>query len=198
MHGSDVACAIDLLSVLIICALMETQSSQDQSTPARPRAPAQACKSKATFGDVAPIGKLIFSVSKLLRRMVEQQARFHDITLPQWRTLAQVLDSDGISQTALAALIETDPMTTSKIVRLLEARGLLERLPDPTDSRVKIVRATPPVADMVETMRGRVAESYEAMLAGVSAADRQALVRILNKISDNLADQSDRQKDLDK
>ncbi|HTN60039.1 MAG TPA: MarR family transcriptional regulator [Devosia sp.] len=157
----------------------------------------QDCKSQTTFGDVAPISKLIFSVTKHLRRTIEQQARLQDMTLPQWRALAQVHHSDGLSQAALATLIETDPMTTSKIVRLLEARGLVERLPDPADSRAKIVRATPPVTQMVQAMKANVAELHNAMLIGISEADQETLVRVLNQISDNLAGQADRPKDLD-
>jgi DNA-binding MarR family transcriptional regulator len=156
------------------------------------------CKPSTGIADVAPISKLIFSVTKHMRRVFEQQARLQDMTLPQWRALGQLVQSNGLSQAALATLIETDPMTTSKILRLLETRGLIERLPDPTDSRAKIVRATPRVTAMVEAMKAVAAELHETMLEGISEADREVLVRSLNKISDNLVGQSDRQKDADK
>ncbi|MDB5536393.1 MAG: MarR family transcriptional regulator [Devosia sp.] len=156
------------------------------------------CKPSAGIADVAPISKLIFSVTKQMRRVFEQQARLQDMTLPQWRALGQLVQSNGLSQAALATLIETDPMTTSKILRLLETRGLIERLPDPADSRAKIVRATPPVTAMVEAMKAVAGELHETMLEGISEADRQVLVRSLNKIFDNLTSQSDRQKDADK
>jgi DNA-binding MarR family transcriptional regulator len=166
---------------------MEQQANQTQD-----------CKPTLGISDVAPISKLIFSVTKQMRRVFEQQARLQDMTLPQWRALGQLVQSDGLSQSALAALIETDPMTTSKILRLLETRGLIERLPDPADSRAKIVRATPPVTAMVEAMKAVAGELHETMLEGISEADREVLVRSLNKIYDNLAGQSDRQKDADK
>ncbi|MDB5585862.1 MAG: MarR family transcriptional regulator [Devosia sp.] len=156
------------------------------------------CKPTSGIADVAPISKLIFSVTKQMRRVFEQQARLQDMTLPQWRALGQLVQSNGLSQAALSALIETDQMTTSKILRLLETRGLIERLPDPADSRAKIVRATPPVTAMVEAMKAVAGELHETMLEGISEADRQVLVRSLNKIFDNLTSQSDRQKDADK
>jgi DNA-binding MarR family transcriptional regulator len=158
---------------------MEQQTAQTQD-----------CK-PASFADVAPISKLIFSVTKQMRRVFEQQARLQDMTMPQWRALGQLVESpNGLSQAALATLIETDPMTTSKILRLLETRGLIERLPDPADSRAKIVRATPPVTEMVAGMRAVAQDLHETMLEGISEADREMLVRTLNKISDNLAGQS--------
>jgi len=161
---------------------MDQQASQTQD-----------CKTKIGIADVAPISKLIFSVTKQMRRIFEQQARLQDMTLPQWRALGQLVQSDGLSQSALSTLIETDQMTTSKILRLLETRGLIERLPDPNDSRAKIVRATPPVAGMVEAMKEVAADLHETMLKGIPDADREVLVRVLNKISDNLTGQNDRQ-----
>lgn len=159
---------------------------------------AQTLNRKPTVGiaDVAPISKLIFSVTKQMRRVFDEQARLQDMTLPQWRALGQLVQSDGLSQAALAVLIETDQMTTSKILRLLETRGLIERLPDPADSRAKIVRVTPPVYEMVEAMKAAAADLHETMLQGIPEADRDVLVRALNKISDNLAGPSDRQKGL--
>ncbi|WP_375450421.1 MarR family winged helix-turn-helix transcriptional regulator [uncultured Devosia sp.] len=158
-------------------------------------APKQDWKPTADFADVAPISKLIFSVTKQMRRVFEQQARQQDMTLPQWRALTQLVHSGALSQAALANLIETDPMTTSKILRLLETRGLIERLPDPADSRAKIVRVTPPVADMVSAMKAVAGQLHETMLEGIAEADRKTLVRILNTIFDNLSGQGDRGKD---
>jgi MarR family transcriptional regulator, transcriptional regulator for hemolysin len=160
--------------------------------------PSPDCKPSLGIGSIAPISKLIFTVTKQLRRVFEQQARLQDMTLPQWRALGQLVESQGLSQAALAALIETDPMTTSTILRLLETRGLIERLPDPADSRAKIVRATPQVTPMVEAMKVVARDLHETMLEGISEADREVLVKSLNKIFDNLAAHSDRQKDADK
>lgn len=153
------------------------------------------CKSRVDLGSIAPISKLIFSVTKLMRRAFDEQARQQDMTLPQWRALAQLVHSDGLSQAALAALIETDPMTTSKIVRLLETRGLIERLPDPADSRAKIVRATSPAAALVDGMQAAVVTLNDAMLDGLGETDKAALVRILTHISQNLTGERSRRKE---
>jgi DNA-binding MarR family transcriptional regulator len=51
-------------------------------------------------------------------------------------------DSSAPSQARLAQQAGTDPMMTSQVVRKLEARGLLERVPDPDDSRARRLRLT--------------------------------------------------------
>jgi len=47
------------------------------------------------------------------------------------------------SQTQLAEHAGTDPMMTSQVIRKLAARGLLDRHPDPTDSRARHLSLTP-------------------------------------------------------
>ncbi len=47
------------------------------------------------------------------------------------------------SQTQLAEHAGTDPMMTSQVSRKLAARGLLDRHPDPTDSRARQLSLTP-------------------------------------------------------
>jgi len=47
------------------------------------------------------------------------------------------------SQTQLAEHAGTDPMMTSQVIRKLAARGLLDRLPNPTDSRARQLSLTP-------------------------------------------------------
>ena len=88
------------------------------------------------------IGFLVHEVARLFRRRFEEEARVHGITLPQWRALAEIYKNQGISQVALAGCIDSDPMTLSGILVRLEKRGLVERYPDPNDSRAKLARLT--------------------------------------------------------
>lgn len=135
---------------------------------------------------IAPIAHLLFSVAKQMKRTFEDKARSQELTVPQWRALSAVIHADGISQAALAALIEADPMTTSKIVRLLEQRGVVERLADPADSRAKIVRATDKADPLVDGMKAVGTDLYATMLQGLSLEEQAELHRLLGKISDNL------------
>ena len=152
---------------------------------------------KHDMSGIAPIAHLIFSAGKQMKRTFEDRAKAQELTLPQWRALSSVVQVSGISQAALANRIETDPMTTSKIVRLLEQRGLVERLADPADSRAKIVRATAKSDALVEGMKDSARQLYATMLVGVSLDEQAELTRLLGKISDNLTGKS-RTKDDDK
>ena len=160
---------IDFVCALIICALM---------------------KSNFGYKHQAPLGYLINEVGRLMKRRFEEEARIHGITLPQWRVLAQVALNDGITQVALAAATDTDPMTVSGVLDRLEKRGLIERYADPTDSRAKFARLTAEGEEVFTTARKVGLAMYEAALEGVSPEDRQTVISALMRMRDNLSGQA--------
>ena len=116
----------------------------------------------------------------------EDEARIHGVTLPQWRALAEIHRQEGISQVALAACIDTDPMTISGILDRLDKRGLVERFTDPNDSRARLARLTPEGQALVSTARNVGRELQDASLEGLSEEERQRLTAQLKHIRDNL------------
>ena len=136
-----------------------------------------------------PFGYLIHDVARLLRRRFDAAAHRHDLTMPQWRIIAQLSHSEGMSQVELAGVCETDPMTVSGLVERLEAKGLVLRLADPNDSRAKIVTITEKALSMVSELRELAEEIYAEAFAGVSDADRAVALSVLTRISANLSGQ---------
>jgi DNA-binding MarR family transcriptional regulator len=68
-----------------------------------------------------------------------------DLTHVQFVLLASLtwLDAEAPTQSELAAHAGTDPMMTSQVLRVLEAKSLVERRPHPTDGRARLLAATP-------------------------------------------------------
>ncbi len=147
-------------------------------------------KDNVPYKQLAPVGYLIHEVARLLKRRFEVEARSHGITLPQWRVLAQVARHEGISQVALAAATDADPMTTSGVLDRLEKRDLIARYPDPTDSRAKLAKITPEGLEVYETARSVGLAMYEAALQGVTAEERETLISALGRMRANLIGQS--------
>src|SRR5258705_10124236 len=81
------------------------------------------------------LGFLLHEVARLLRRRFEQNARGSGLTRSQWQVLAYLAKNEGINQSGLADLLEIEPITLCRIVDKLQARGLVERHPDPSDRR---------------------------------------------------------------
>jgi len=138
----------------------------------------------------APMGYLIHEIARLMKRRFEDEARLHDITLPQWRTLSQIVLNEGVTQAQLASNIDVDPMTMSGILNRLEKRGLIDRFPDPVDSRAKLARLTAEGEALFETARTVAITMYESALEGVSKADQDVVVAALSKMRENLTGQT--------
>lgn len=152
--------------------------------------------SRHPFQAIPKWGYLVHEVARLLKRRFEEQARDHGLTLQQWRTLGTISMGGNNSQAALAATMDADPMTMSGILDRLEKRGLIVRAPDPTDSRVKLASITDEGSQLVERARDVGRSVLADALKGVSQDDRDALIRALGCIRENLQAEPAREKEL--
>lgn len=150
---------------------------------------------KPHFKREGSVGFLVHEVARLLKRRFEDEARIHGVTLPQWRALAEISNSEGISQVSLANAVDTDPMTMSGILDRLEKRGLIERYVDPNDSRAKLARMTAEGDELVTMARNVGLAMYENALAGLSEADLETVRRGLTHIRNNLNNMAAEQKE---
>lgn len=137
--------------------------------------------------ETAPIFYLIHEVGKAFRRQLEEQTRGHDLTLPQWRIITKIGREEGMSQVALAAAIDTDPMTLSAILKRLSDRKLVRRKPDPQDGRAKIVTLTAEGLALYQMVESLGVELYKTAIAGMEPTATKALIEGLAQIRDNLA-----------
>src|SRR5437588_13105689 len=89
------------------------------------------------------LGFLLHDVARLLRRRFEQNARGSGLTRSQWQVLAYLAKNEGINQSGLADLLEIEPITLCRIVDRLQALGLVERHPHPSDRPAWLLHITP-------------------------------------------------------
>lgn len=138
------------------------------------------------FSQAAPLGHLVHEVARLFRRRFEEEAKVHGITMPQWKALAEIARNPGITQVALAALTDTDPMTMSGILDRLEKRELIERNPDPRDSRAKVVHIASAGVHIVDSARKVGLAIYARATEGIGAEEERLIRDALERIRGNL------------
>lgn len=84
-------------------------------------------------------GFLLWQVSNSWQRLQRQALAAIDLTHVQFVLLASTSwlerTEKHLSQSQLAAQTKTDPMMTSQVLRTLEKRGYIKRLPHPNDTR---------------------------------------------------------------
>jgi DNA-binding MarR family transcriptional regulator len=81
-----------------------------------------------------------------------QQHGFHDATLAQGR-LMMGIDPDGTRLTVLAERAQIAKQTATALVDKLERAGYVERVPDPTDGRARLVRMTARAQEVIRHAR---------------------------------------------
>ncbi len=79
---------------------------------------------------------LLHDVARLLRVDADKRARAHGMTRAQWGILIWLDRQPGLSQKELAEILEVEPISVARLIDRLEARGMVERRPDPKDRRI--------------------------------------------------------------
>src|ERR1700749_662827 len=81
---------------------------------------------------------LLNDVARTMRTRFDQMARStYAMTRAQWIILARLDRQPGMSQNEMATICEVEPITVARLVDRLEARGMIERRPDPPHRGIK-------------------------------------------------------------
>jgi DNA-binding MarR family transcriptional regulator len=121
-----------------------------------------------------------------IARQFNETSTGADLTPTQYSVLALVRVRGPLGLAELTELEGLNPTMLSRIVKVLDERGLIRRLPDPSDMRAARVEVTPEGAQVHEQVREQrtkvlsewlerlPAETAELLLAAVPAMEALA------------------------
>ncbi|TPJ35080.1 MarR family transcriptional regulator [Mesorhizobium sp. B2-8-3] len=132
------------------------------------------------------ISFVLHDVARLLRKRFEQRSRAFGLTRAQWQVLAYLSLREGIHQNKLADLIEIMPITLARLLDKMQARGFIERRPNPADRRAWLLYLTPKAHPLIEVMRSNGQKTREEAFTGLSAEAQRQLLQTLCLIKSNL------------
>ena len=132
------------------------------------------------------IGFLLSDAARLMRKDFERRTRSLGLTRAQWQTLFHLARNEGCNQVTLADLLEVEPITLARVVDKLESGGLVERRPDPSDRRARLLFLGERAHPLLEELRTLGAETREIALAGIGEDERTLLMTLLTKMRANL------------
>jgi len=131
-------------------------------------------------------GFVVKDVSRLWVKHFEQRAAQLGMTLTQCKVLVFLSRNEGSTQTQLAELSDTDPMTLVRVLDRMGHDGWIERRPDPNDRRAHRLYLKP-ASDAVLDEIARIADKVRGeALAGLSATEREQLLTLLERVRVNL------------
>jgi DNA-binding MarR family transcriptional regulator len=123
--------------------------------------------------ELAP--RLRWAITRMARRL--RQEAGVDLGPSQVAALATVERHGPLSPSELAERERIKRPTATRIVRHLEAAGLVERVRDPEDGRASILSATPEAKELLKRLRARKTAYLASRLGKLDAEDRRTLER---------------------
>ena len=129
---------------------------------------------------------LLHDVARMQRTRFDRWARTYGLTRAQGVILARLHRQPGLSQIEMAAICEVEPITVGRLVDRLEARGLIERRPDPTDRRIRRLHLMPASEPLIARIEAYRNDQSEYLLSGVTAAQRETVVNVLLQMKNKL------------
>jgi len=131
-------------------------------------------------------GFLLHDVARLLRRHFDLRAQSLGLTRAQWSVLFHLHRNEGITQAALAQLMELQPITLARLLDKLEADGWAERRAHPQDRRAKCLFLNNKSLQVLEQMQSISRQIRSEAIAGLSPEQFEALLDALLHIKGNL------------
>jgi DNA-binding MarR family transcriptional regulator len=129
-----------------------------------------------TVDTVGTADRLHSAAIHLLRRLRTEDAA-SGLTAPRLSALSVVVFGGPIALGDLAAAEQVRPPTVSRLVRELEADGLVRVDPDPHDGRVRLAEATPRGRRLLHEGRARRVSRLARELEALPVRDRRTLAR---------------------
>jgi MarR family transcriptional regulator, lower aerobic nicotinate degradation pathway regulator len=156
--------------------------------------------SRKPFGPVPTSDSMPASLSRLyvrpgflLRRahqisaaVFEDECRELALTPAQFGVLTVVKAHPGLGQSSLARALGFDKVTVLRVLRGLEARGLVARAPAPDNRRNVSVALTAEGAAMLAKAQKPAERAYKRLLAPLDKAQQAQLVELLQLLTGEL------------
>ena len=150
-----------------------------------PRAATQL-DARPELPDVLDFMQLLWAVVHGLEKVSKRMGGEIGVTGPQRLVLRVVGLFPGMSAGDLASILHVHPSTLTGVLQRLVDQRLLARSDHPLDRRRAVLRLTPRGARANAVRRGTVEAAVAEALANVSARDRAAARRVLERLANHL------------
>jgi DNA-binding MarR family transcriptional regulator len=130
---------------------------------------------------------VLHDVARLMRTRFDQRARrMWGMTRAQCVILMKLEHQPGLCQTELAALLEVEPITVARLIDRLEANGLVERRPDPSDRRMHRLHLLPASEPILAEIAEFRSLTVGQLKADIPEADWNTAIRVLLQMKEKL------------
>ena len=124
-------------------------------------------------------GQLFFRLWRASHTRAAEALESVGLTTATFGVLNVLGAHEGANQQEIGSAMGIEPSTMVSLIDELEAKGLAKRQPHPNDRRARAVVLTAKGRRVRERSRQMASQAEDEVLGGLSAADRQELLRLL-------------------
>lgn len=114
-----------------------------------------------------------------------------DLTVDQWVVLESISQQQGISQNEVAEITAKDAPTITRILDLMQKKGIIQRILAENDARKYKIMLTPYGEQLHRKVKPVVSEVRKKGWGNLSDTDYNTLVRIMDSIHKNITEADD-------
>jgi DNA-binding MarR family transcriptional regulator len=131
-------------------------------------------------------GYLVKRAQSVINLSLEQIVSKHGLGIPQYVVLALLAETPGLPNAELARKAFVTPQSMNEVLQQLEASGLVERQPSPSNARILNARLTQRGEKKWRSVNDDVLDLEGRLLLGLSRDEVRALNRSLEAIIRNM------------
>ena len=133
------------------------------------------------------LGYLIADLSRLFGRVFDRRAAHLGLTRVQWRALKRIHHDEGMTQAALADVLDMEPIAVGRVIDRLQKSGFIERRADPDDRRCWRLHLMPQSTQVVDAIEAVAVSVREDSLAGIDPRELETTLKVLGQIRETLS-----------
>lgn len=134
---------------------------------------------------------LFYQIEQAMRQSIRYTHRIFaeadvDLTKDQWLVLKKVNDEDGVAPLEIARVLGKEAASMTRMLDILERKGLLTREPNPADRRSSLIVATEAGEELFQRVLPLVRRIRQQAVSGFSVREISELENALQRIERNM------------
>ena len=131
------------------------------------------------------IGYKVYSMQRLLHRVLEISFKQYGITPGQWNLLNQLDQAGALSQRKLAEQTKKEQATITRYLDTLERKGLIVRTRDANDRRAHVITITDEARKLLHQVEPIAEEASSKLVEEISPEEIEMFLHVVEKLSQN-------------
>lgn len=126
--------------------------------------------------------RLSIASNRVSDAIAETYRALFGLRIPEWRLVAVIAESEGLTQQALGRATRMDKVTVSRAAAALAERGLVARTPNPDDQRSHLLALTAAGRELYAEVAPKALEMETRIFGSFSSEEIAALNAMLDRL----------------